>query len=81
MDLKSAISSIVTKVGGLWASLFRCVFTIYDAFDRRDLFFFVGLVMIWYGLYSNYSIGLAHIIVGGILAIVDLIGSILGGDK
>ena len=81
MALKSAINSTVSMVGRLYTFLSFCASTMWDAFDRRDLFFFVGLAMLWYGLKSNYSIGIAFIVVGGVLTTVGIVGSLLGGDK
>ena len=81
MALKQAISSMSLMVGRLRTLLAFRVSAMWDAFDRRDLFFFVGLAMLWYGLKSNYSIGIAFIVVGGVLTTVGIIGSLLGGDK
>lgn len=81
MALKSAISSMGSMVGRLVKFLSFAASAMWDAFDRRDLFFFVGLAMLWYGLKSNYSIGIAFIVVGGVLTTVGIVGSLLGGDK
>jgi hypothetical protein len=81
MGLKLSLNSAFTKIGVLRATFGIRVSAILKVFDRQDLLFFGGLSFVGYGLNSNYSPGTACIVVGGILAAVGLVGSILGGTK
>ena len=80
MGLKTSLNSAFTKIGVLRATFGIRVSAILGAFDRRDLLFFGGLVMLWYGL-NITSPALAFSVCGGILAAVGLVGSLFGGGK
>ena len=80
MALKSAISSMASMVGRLLAFLSFCGSTLWNCWDRRDILFFGGLGMLWYGL-NIISPAVAYSVCGGILLSVGLVGYLFGGDK
>lgn len=80
MSLKAALESVISTVGKLRAVLSVRVSALWKAFDRRDIFFFGGLLMLGYGLYIT-SPAVAYSVCGGILLVVGLIGSVFGGTK
>lgn len=49
-------------------------------FDRRDLFVFGGLAMLFYGFYL-YSPAVAFSVCGGILLAIGLVGYAFGGRE
>jgi len=69
---------MVSTVGKLRAFLIFRVSALRKAFDRRDLLFFGGLLMLWYGL-NIISPAVAYSVCGGVLATVGLVGSLFGG--
>lgn len=80
MALKSLINSMVPMVGNLSTFLTSRAVVLWNAFDRRDLFFFGGLIMLWYGLNIIHP-AIAYSVCGGVFTVVGLVGSLLGGKK
>ena len=80
MKLTQSLNSAFTKIGVLRATFGIRVSKIWEAFDRRDLLVFGGLVMLWYGL-NIYSPAVAYSVCGGILLSVGLVGYVFGGNK
>jgi len=78
MALKSALSSIASMVGELRASLIFVFVRGWNCWDRRDILFFGGLSMLWYGL-NIFSPTVAFSVCGGILLSVGLYGYLFGG--
>jgi len=78
MGLRTSLNSAFTKIGVLRATFGIRMSAIWAAFDRRDLLFFGGLLMLWYGL-NIISPAVAYSVCGGVLATVGLVGSLFGG--
>jgi len=74
------LKSLSLFVGSLRSSLNVHVSAAWQAFDRRDVFFFGGLSMLGYGLYL-YSPSVSFSVCGGILLIVGLAGYLFEGAK
>jgi hypothetical protein len=80
MSLSTAMKSVASKVGILSAILGIRVSAIWRSFDRKDVFVFTGLSMLWHGLYLQ-SPSLAYSVCGGIILAIGLVGSVFGGAK